>query len=258
MAIQNIKDLLKMAEDMNIEHDYQNIYDFVEDIEYYTNYADIYNMRYNENNRVSKKEIVYYNFDGRRYISLSVMYMDKVPMAVLQRAGREGDDHKNLLVFDFNEFKKSVDYIESLCDKEEEDKFSGLNIVDLDYCEEDLFKFYGYNVNAFNYPNFETDYHDLISVQSNIGDVVTAQVYNRQDFHNYIIGNELREEEVVIVSKNPTCPFYYITGYLKNLKHKSDSNACKELVPLLENEVLEDNNKVYVRLNCKLKQITRG
>ena len=66
------------------------------------------------NTRIETKYYVDYCFDGRRTWTLASIWFDSTPIMIIQRAGREGDDHYNRFITNVEGFHKMVKYIRSL------------------------------------------------------------------------------------------------------------------------------------------------
>lgn len=62
--------------------------------------------------------------DGRRYAVLASIWMDGVPFAIVQTAGREGDDRVRVYETDAYASKKAAAFIlDALCDAEDSDLY---------------------------------------------------------------------------------------------------------------------------------------
>lgn len=257
--IKSAKDILCLTDSLKLEADY-DIYFFLSHINFYL-VNDSYNYNTNENTRVSYKEPYYYNFDGRRDISLRVVYFDDVAVALTQNAGREGDDHEELFVLNRSLFIECVNYIDSLCGKVEFDRFASLNVIDENYDKEDLTTFYGYNVNVFNYTHLN-ELSDLESIKCNIGDTVLADVFCISNDLNLFISDK-EKCEVIVESKSERNLYRYIVGYLKNKKKifkddidKSNSFNSNYDVEFIEDaSLLDKKDRIYVILNFQLEEI---
>ena len=248
--VTSAKEILSFTESLNLEFDY-NIYFLLSHVDYYL-VNDSYNFKSNENTRVSYKEPYYYNFDGRRDISLRVVYFDNVAIAITQNAGREGDDHEEMFVLNRDLFIECVNYIDSLCGNNEFDRFASLNVIDESYNKNDLTFFYGYNVNIFNYDKMK-ELSDLESFKCNIGDVVSAKVYTNRGLLSQI-NFDKEEMDVVVESKSKNNLYRCIYGYLKNCK-KVIIGPDYILEEVNDASLLSNEERVYVILDYNLEEV---
>lgn len=83
-------------------------------------FGDFDSLMYSEGfcERITQKEIKYFNFDGRRYWRLATVWFDGKPVMVTQNAGREGDDHARRFITDAEAYKDMVQYIDHECVKQ--------------------------------------------------------------------------------------------------------------------------------------------
>lgn len=86
-------------------------------------------------------------FDHRRYWNLAVLKMDDIPIAFLQNAGREGDDHCFRFIINEDKFRECIIYLRSLKEIEFENNNTKI-LNDLDEDNEELTTFYGYSLNS--------------------------------------------------------------------------------------------------------------
>ncbi len=81
---------------------------FVEAIGFYCDGNQEYDKR------IEVKTIVHHDYDCRRFFSLETYWFEGVPVGFLQRAGREGDDHKVAVVTNNKQFLKLRNLLEEL------------------------------------------------------------------------------------------------------------------------------------------------
>lgn len=80
-------------------------------------------------------------FDGRRCWYLAVVYYQNNPIVIVQRAGREGDDHANRFITDEEKYKEALNYFRSQMNEK------SYNVCDID-SDIEIDDFYGYNLES--------------------------------------------------------------------------------------------------------------
>lgn len=99
---------------------------------------------------IEEHVLVEHHFDARRYWKLSLIYFDDKPIALQQRAGREGEDHSEDFVCDVEAFDACVQYIiNTLKNYGKVESFPEHSIVRLDE-DANLTQFYGYSIDDFS------------------------------------------------------------------------------------------------------------
>ena len=93
------------------------------------------------NSRIETKILQHIYIDGRRYWELATVWFDGKPFGVIQRAGREGRDHREAFWTDSDTFAEALLYLHSLAVAHEENK---PEITSLDFDGSELVDFYGY------------------------------------------------------------------------------------------------------------------
>lgn len=84
-----------------------------------------------------------HDFDGRRCWSLWVCHYQDEPILIIQRAGREGDDHVDRFITNERRYKEMIQYIMfHVAKKQIDDVFSVDDDVVID-------NFYGYSLSDF-------------------------------------------------------------------------------------------------------------
>lgn len=64
--------------------------------------------------RLYKRVIKNHSYDGRRIWYLAIIVFDNIEVAVLQKAGREGEDHSKVLIVDKDKYIDACRYLDSL------------------------------------------------------------------------------------------------------------------------------------------------
>jgi hypothetical protein len=90
------------------------------------------------------REYAYHNFDGRRIWLLASIHFRGRAALIVQRAGREGDDHHERIVVDVQAYADLVRYAWSL-PKKWPDMIS-YRCAELDTDDEELTQFYGHSL----------------------------------------------------------------------------------------------------------------
>jgi hypothetical protein len=54
------------------------------------------------------KTIAHFDYDGRRYWNLSMVYFKDISFMMVQNAGREGDDHAHRFIFNDGKYKEII------------------------------------------------------------------------------------------------------------------------------------------------------
>ena len=93
-------------------------------------------------NRLEVRQVLHRNIDGRRYVWMNTLWFDGKPVAIVQNAGREGDDHRRRWVTDRESFNQLLAYLLSRAPLPEVDEFAD---PDEERYEEEVFHFYGDN-----------------------------------------------------------------------------------------------------------------
>jgi hypothetical protein len=93
------------------------------------------------NSRVEIRILQHIYIDGRRYWELATVWFDNKPFGVIQRAGREGRDHREAFWTDADIFAEALLYLYSLVVVHKENK---PKITSLEFNESKLVDFYGY------------------------------------------------------------------------------------------------------------------
>lgn len=86
----------------------------------------------NTDSRVVVKYHKNFDFDGRRFWRLSSLWFDGEPVAVLQNAGREGDDHSRRFITDRDKFLELCSYLRSCLKQDTNDAKIDSDVTDGD------------------------------------------------------------------------------------------------------------------------------
>lgn len=107
---------------------------------YYNHIPEIewYSVKSQDQDRVKFKTIKFHDYDGRRFWLLGTVWFDDKPVMIVQNAGREGDDHAERFITDFNTYREMVGYIASLIEIEVDEA----QPVDIDTPNRKLTTFY--------------------------------------------------------------------------------------------------------------------
>lgn len=96
------------------------------------------------NERVTLRFLKDWCFDGRRTWQLFTVWLDERPVMIVQRAGREGDDHIARFVTDAGTYGEMIKYLREITAEEEEIS----EHVAPDAEVEGLDRFYGYSLDG--------------------------------------------------------------------------------------------------------------
>lgn len=106
---------------------------------------DAFYWHFKSNERVTLKVLKDFCFDGRRTWSLFTVWLDGNPVMIVQRAGREGDDHIKRFITDSARYDEMVAYLNSLLPVNENDPQPFINLHEE---REDLDSFYNHELNG--------------------------------------------------------------------------------------------------------------
>lgn len=113
----------------------------------YFNYEEI-------NTRITIKTHVNHDFDGRRIWAIRSVWLDGLPVMIIQNAGREGDDHRERYITSKKRFLEMLGYMETLMSPEDRKKYGDIgSFEDIAVQEYEEFRemsclteFYGYKI----------------------------------------------------------------------------------------------------------------
>jgi hypothetical protein len=97
-----------------------------------------------------------FNFDGRRFWRLGTVFFMDNPVMIIQNAGREGDDHRQVYITNFGTYRDMVEYIYRISRPkrpefyEQNDEYR--SIVKSDENIADLIEFYGNKLGGYFEP----------------------------------------------------------------------------------------------------------
>jgi len=100
---------------MDIEYSDEPVIEILADIldnnEYYIYEGDLWSVREKLEYRIKHKIVHHHGVDYRRYWELGTLWFDDKPVGVIQRAGREGDDHKDEYFTDIECYLEMIKFI---------------------------------------------------------------------------------------------------------------------------------------------------
>jgi len=102
--------------------------------------------KYNPSDRIKCYIYKDFDFDGRRFWRLAAIWFDDKPIMIVQNAGREGDDHSERFITNWEGYCEMVQHIMSL---RIPDEFEQENLVDPDTDIEGLTSFYGNELDGY-------------------------------------------------------------------------------------------------------------
>lgn len=140
------------------------------------------------NEKISVKDIVNYCFDGRRVWVLKSLWFDNKPFAIMQEAGREGDDHRDRYISNAEVFKECVDFINSLLQPKIEE-INGL--VDENQDMANLTSFYGHKLQDFLTEGYEPRYK--------VGDEVEIKLSSIYQWTKPLVEKGLLNQKAIVV-----------------------------------------------------------
>ena len=123
------KDLTKIK-----DHIYESSFDEHRGLGYYGQ------KTFEENARVEIKIIDERIIDERRFWLLTSVWFDELPIMITQNAGREGDDHSERYISNYEAFKRLINYLRKL--QNLNDNFS-VDEMNTEIYFETLASFYG-------------------------------------------------------------------------------------------------------------------
>lgn len=149
------------------------------------------------NKKVEILEHGFINFDGNRIWELASAWFEGVPFAVIQRAGRSGQDHQQYFITNANVFIQATAYLRSLIISNVENE----NIISETEDCPDLDRFYSFELSAVYDPNLKPKYK--------VGDIVVAWVKENHLTYDdiYVL------TRVVIESVSPYNPLETYSGH---------------------------------------------
>lgn len=197
-----------------------------------------------KNEKVEIQYYVDYSFDGRRTWTLASVWFDSYPVMIIQRAGREGDDHYKRFITSKDNFTSMVQYIRSLITLVKDDY---LDVIDENEDRKDLEMFYGHYLDEFYNTEFKPQYKP--------GDILTIPIPKENVMYDFMVKEWIETEiEICDVTDNP-----YDTYRVKETKRMirwGDLKDNEERIMLIKDMTEKQKTRYsekYWRLNSKLE-----
>lgn len=92
--------------------------------------------------KIKTKTHFFHSFDYRRYLSLQSVWFEDVPVMIIQEAGREGDDHTDEFITNFEKYTDMINFIRSCYYKSPDSHM----VYDGEEEIPELTNFYGYDI----------------------------------------------------------------------------------------------------------------
>lgn len=162
---------------------------------------------------------------------------------VVQRAGREGDDHSERFITNEENFINMIQYIRSLIPPTQDE----LNTIDENEDRNDLDNFYGHRLNEFYDPEFKP--------RHKTGDILTISVPKDNAMYTFMAKEWIQTEiEICDVTDNP-----YDTYRVKETKRMTKWGSLEEneerimFIEDMNDAQKKSYNEKYWRLNSDLE-----